>query len=140
MKLVQFPTLCKIYFQNEIYLRGIKRAYQFNPKYAGLLEKLKSKKKQVLFFLKNLILTQLSVKIIGYNKETWKTRRLVSVFLSLRLAGVETLESVSQNFKSRFYFINFVSDFFSKLNFSKRQDLILGIRVLIYKHLWHKKL
>ena len=78
VKPVQFPTLCKIYFQNlsdislnqnEICLRGIKHAYQFNPKYAGLLEKLKSPNKQVLFFLKNLILTQLSVKIIGYNKE-----------------------------------------------------------------------
>ena len=52
MKPVQFPTLCKIYFQNEIYLRGIKRAYQFNPKYAGLLEKLKSKKKTGLVLFK----------------------------------------------------------------------------------------
>ena len=35
-------------------------------------------------------------------------------YLSLRLTEVETLESVSQNFKRRFQFFNLVSDFLSR--------------------------
>ena len=34
-------------------------------------------------------------------------------FLSLRLTGVETLKSVSRNFKRKFHLFNLVSDFFS---------------------------
>ena len=33
--------------------------------------------------------------------------------LSLQLTGVETLESVLQNFKRRFHFLNLVSNLFS---------------------------
>ena len=60
------------------------------------------------------------------------------LFLSLRHTGVETSEWVSQKFKRRLQFFNLVSDFFGKWNFSKKRVLIIGIRVLIYLHLWHK--
>ena len=55
------------------------------------------------------------------------------LLLSLRLTGVEALESTSQNFKRLFYFLNLVSDFFIEWNFSKKkQVLVIGIKVIVF--------
>ena len=53
---------------------------------------------------------------------------VTSTLLSLRLKGVETLESVLQNFQRRFHFFNLVSEI------SQKTGCNYKIRVLIYLH------
>ena len=53
---------------------------------------------------------------------------VISTLLSLRLKGVETLESVLQNFQRRFHFFNLVSEI------SQKTGCNYNIRVQIYLH------
>ena len=65
----------------------------------------------VLYIINVLGLLQITSKSYYKLQEVLQNDAL----LSLRLTGVETLESVSQNFKRRFHFLDLVSGDVSKL-------------------------
>ena len=51
---------------------------------------------------------------VAYTVITFLRNVVISTLLSLRLTGVETLESVLQNFQRRFHFFNLVSEISQK--------------------------